>query len=94
MTAREPAWICHRCGYMCDAFDQLDGDGSLPGDGDTSICMNCGARYIREQGRWRPMSTAEYQALEPEAKRDLLRAEWARQRAGLPDLAKKQGGRA
>jgi hypothetical protein len=92
-SGREAAWLCQHCGYMADAYSCAHDKNATPRSGDLSVCLNCGARYLRELDRWRPLATAEYQALQPGEKRALAEMEVVRQRLEMPDLTQR-GGRA
>jgi hypothetical protein len=94
LIGREAAWMCLHCGYVADSYSAMGGENALPRSGDLSVCLNCGARYVREAERWRPLATAEYELLGSEEKRALLELEAQRQAAGIPDLARDRGGRA
>jgi hypothetical protein len=93
LIGREAAWMCLHCGYVANSYSAVGNENTLPRSGDLSLCLNCGARYVREAERWRPLATAEYELLGSEEKRALLELEAARQAAGMPDLTQR-GGRA
>lgn len=89
MAGREPPWLCFRCGYMCDAFSCFADENAVPKTGDLSICLNCGAEYWREADRWRPLTAAERNSLDPEARRTLFDMRWARSNVITDDLTKR-----
>ena len=93
VTGRDTPWMCLRCGYAMDAHDCFAHPGEAPSKGDLSLCMNCGARYVREADRWRPMTLAEFTELPGELRRRLFDLELARLAVIREDLAK-GGGRA
>jgi len=93
MTGREAAWMCVSCGYVCDAYTSFSDPKARPKTGDVSLCMNCGAEYVRHAGRWRPMTAAEREAMHPESRRQIEEMHAARSHVPMPDLAKR-GGRA
>lgn len=84
-------WLCARCGYMMDAASPaspLERDIS-PGEGDISICLNCGAHYSLRAGKWAPLAPAERERLPAELKAELLRFEIARLAVVDRDLSKR-----
>lgn len=92
-TFRERAWMCVVCGYTMDSASLPEKPGAVPTDGDVSLCLNCGAVYVREGDKWRPMTKAEKRALEPENREKIERYERARRRMVDVDLSRR-GGRA
>jgi hypothetical protein len=86
--------MCLRCGYVCDAHTSFHNPNAVPKPGDLSICMNCGAEYVRHADRWQPMTAAVRATLTPEERAAIEELHVARHRADLPDLAKGRGGRA
>jgi hypothetical protein len=92
-TTRSAPWMCARCGYLMDAASPADGGDAAPKQGDLSICLNCGEPYTLDHKRWRKLTAAEFVALAPEERRELVLAQQAQAAAGIPDLARR-GGRA
>lgn len=89
MTAnREPPWLCHSCGYMMDANSALDGQ-AMPKENDVSMCLNCGALYTRHSNKWSPMTLAERESLEPQARRELAAMQVFRGHFITTDLSKR-----
>lgn len=92
---REKPWLCFACGYKMDAAAPIDPTEQVtPGEGDWSLCMNCGAVYTRHRDQWLPMTDAERAALTPDERVDLDRAGRSRSATIKSDLARGRGGRA
>jgi hypothetical protein len=68
------ATICPTCGYVMNAAATVDGSPGRPEPGDITGCMACGQPLVYEQHmQVRLMTQAEYDALEPAARRDLAK---------------------
>jgi len=89
-TSRERTWLCTSCGYAMDAVSSPFGD-AVPDQDDASICINCGKLYRRDAGRWTEPTPEWLASLHPETRREIARAQAARQAARFPDLAKRGG---
>jgi hypothetical protein len=88
-TSRIKPWLCQRCGYMMDAHSPIDDGEGSPEDGDAAICLNCGAPYEMRSGKWAALNAHEFEALDPQLRQDLLRAQISRIVIGIPDLTKR-----
>ena len=91
---RDKPWMCWRCGYMMDATTVAKGANTAPAEGDTSVCINCGALFCRTVDRWRPMTPAEYAGLDAATQDQLRQVLEVRVRVIRNDLTKGRGGRA
>lgn len=86
---RERAWLCFKCGYAMDSYDCTNKPGAAPGEGDVSLCMNCGALHSRRADTWQPMTAAERADLTPDMRRYLLFLEFGRSLVIDEDLTKR-----
>lgn len=88
----ERKWMCFRCGYAMDGYSRVDtGAAVVAKEGDVSVCMNCGAVFMRHGANWCPITRQEREELEPGALAVLARLLAARALAIRENLAKKDG---
>jgi hypothetical protein len=80
-----PASICPSCGARLDDFTAIDFDGSVPSEGDVSVCCHCqNISVYRADQTLRPMTPREWVAMKPEDRRKLEVAKLALDRIGVP----------
>jgi ribosomal protein L37AE/L43A len=96
MPARVPeqTWMCHACGYVMDSASVLfEARAALPDEGDYSLCMNCGAVFVRHGDAWAPITATERAVMPVDVRRKLTLATATITALGFGDLANR-GGRA
>ena len=97
LTTRYKEWLCFNCGYMCSAASSMLYD-AVPGEGDISACINCGAVSILRDGKWVKPTEAEWAEVDREARRDIALHQLAiaemHQTMGRPSDRKRRGGNA
>jgi ribosomal protein S27AE len=86
-TNHDDPWLCHSCGYMMDAHSAVGSDSATAKEDDLSICLNCGAVYVRHGKRWAAISVAELADLDPEIRRELALIQAVRDESITTDLA-------
>jgi hypothetical protein len=65
-----------------------------PKEDDLSLCMNCGAAYVRHHDRWVPMTNAERAAMTDAERAEFDLACRSRNEITRTDLTRGRGGRA
>jgi hypothetical protein len=65
-----------------------------PKEDDLSLCMNCGAPYVRHRDRWLPMTNAERAAMTNAERAEFDLACQSRRAAIRTDPTRGRGGRA
>jgi hypothetical protein len=84
-------WACVGCGFRCDAMGTLVGqEGVPPADGDLTVCLNCGARYLMRDGRWQLITMADLSQLPLRFRHELERIEALRRLVVKEDLSLNQ----
>lgn len=84
---------CKECGYQFDTSTSAYGAHTAPKEGDLSVCLNCGAAMVMENGLWRCMSIDEVIDLDPSDRAKLFKAQRAQhylKEHGMGDLTIKQ----
>ena len=85
MTATLPPTICPSCGARLDASTDTDFKGSVPSEGDISVCGYCqNIAVFRADQTLRPMTAREWAAMSPDERQQLERVKLALDRVGSP----------
>jgi hypothetical protein len=63
-------WLCANCGYAMNAATSMRGP-HVPKPGDLSLCFNCAALYVLDDGRWRPPTAQEEAGLDDDMRREI-----------------------
>jgi hypothetical protein len=66
--------MCWRCGYAMNASSSISERDAEPAEGDLSLCLNCGALYMRHDDSWKPATSIELATLSDSERRLLDRA--------------------
>jgi hypothetical protein len=84
-------WKCPACGYVVTAAACDFAPGAKPRPGDLNVCMNCVEVFVfDDQGGARPITRAEYIALDAEERGELEATSAALRKAIDVDLALEQ----
>jgi hypothetical protein len=74
---------CAACGYRMDAASVAMGEEARPAPGDFSLCLSCGHVMVFDHELEPvPMVAGELDALDPEQRADVLRAQYLIRRRG------------
>jgi len=69
--------LCRSCGYLVSA---------VPGEGDVTMCLNCGAPSQLRAGKWVAMTPGDVERLEPGMRSALRLAQESRRLVIREDL--------
>lgn len=79
---RHKAIRCAYCGHRLDAISPPDGDAAPPGDGDATLCINCGEWLIIEGDKLRKPTDDELMDLGMDDRARRVRRAWVMTRGG------------
>jgi uncharacterized protein with PIN domain len=84
-------WNCARCNYRMTAVGRVDAPEQVPPDDqDLAMCLNCGAVYEMQAGKWRWLTDAGVRQLPKKLRRFLQRLERRRRLVVREDLQIRQ----